>query len=179
MKRHRRRISPNHPCLHRPTSAGRAPAPTPRTLHLIDVDNLLGDPTTTNADDIDLVFRSYRHAARFTDGDHAVVATGHHADHVLAIELAWPQVQHRRARGPDGADLALLEAADWAATSGRFERVVIGSGDRIFLVALDRLRAADIQVEFVARARSLATALAVRARGSIHYLRLPALAPAG
>ncbi len=173
---HNRRppISPNHPSLHRPNRPTTPPATTtPRTLHLVDIDNLLDDPTTTDPGHIDLVIRSYRRVACYAEGDLAVVATGHHAPHVLAVELAWPQAQHCRRRGRDGADLALLEAADWAAATGRFRRVVIGSGDRIFLVALDRLRRADIAVEFVARARSLASAVAVRARGAIGYLPDP------
>jgi hypothetical protein len=161
-----RPISPNHPSMRRPPpAAGRI-----RTLHLIDVDNLLGDPVTTDRRRIDLLFGDYRGVAQFVGGDHAVVATGCNAGHVLAVELGWPQARHCRRSGPDGADLALLEEADWAAASRRYDRVVLGSGDRIFLEALDHLRAADIRVDVVARSRSLARGLAVRARGFVRYL---------
>jgi hypothetical protein len=66
--------------------------------------------------------------------------------------------------------MALLEESEWAAASGRFDRVVIGSGDIIFLDAMDRLRAANIAVDFVSRRRSLSTAISVRANGCIRYL---------
>lgn len=164
-----RRISPNHPSLHRPGRPPRPPRP-PRTLHLVDVDNLLGDPTTTDRASIDLVFRDFREVAGFVEGDHVVVATGRNAAHVLAVELAWPTARHRRQGGPDGADLALLDEAEWAARSLRYGRVVLGSGDRIFLAALDRLRAVDVHVDVVSRARSLARSLAVRAGGHVHLL---------
>jgi hypothetical protein len=167
MSRHRR-ISPNHPSLHRPGQPPRPPRP--RTLHLVDVDNLLGDPTTTDPASIDLVFRDFREVAGFVDGDHVVVATGRNAEHVLAVELAWPTARHCRQGGPDGADLALLDEAEWAARSLRYGRVVLGSGDRIFLAALDRLRAVDVHVDVVSRARGLARALSVRAAGHVHLL---------
>ena len=66
--------------------------------------------------------------------------------------------------------MALLEESEWAASTGRFSRVVIGSGDRIFLHAMDRLRAADITVDFVSRRRTLAGAIATRARGNTRFL---------
>jgi hypothetical protein len=136
----------------------------------VDVDNLLGDPRTTDERRIDLLFREYRRVADFADGDHVVVATGCNSRHVFAVEAAWPSACHRRRAGADGADMALLDEADWAARSRRYDRVVIGSGDRIFLEALDRLRAVDLGVEVVACARSLARAFAERARGHIHLL---------
>ncbi len=141
-----------------------------RTLHLVDVDNLLGDPGCCEGDTISNLFHSYRQVSSFNVGDHVVVATGCNARHALAVELAWPNVCHRRRAGADGADLALLEESEWATAAGRFGRVVIGSGDRIFLDAMDRLRAVDIRVDFVARRRSLASAIAVRARDCIRFL---------
>jgi len=154
--------SPNHPSLHRIAAA--------RTLHLIDVDNLLGDPGCTEPQRISKLFETYRNVSSFAEGDQVVVATGCNAHHVLAVEAAWPSVCHRRRAGQDGADMALLEESEWAADTGRFTRVVIGSGDRIFLHAMDRLRAADITVDFVSLRRTLASAIATRALGNIRYL---------
>ena len=162
--------SRNHPSRHTVGQQAGLAAAGWRTLHLVDADNLLGDPQCTDAAHISSVFAAYRQASAFAPGDHVVVATGCNSQHVLSVELAWPAVCHRRRSGPDGADMALLEESDWAARVGRFRRVVIGSGDRIFLAALDRLRSADITVDVVSRRRSLSSALAVRARGSLHYL---------
>ena len=142
-----------------------------RTLHLIDADNLLGDPTTVDRRLIAATFEEYRRLARYSVEDLTVVATGVNGWHVLEVERAWPNVCHCRRAGRDGADLALLEAARWAASGDRIDRVVIGSGDRIFVVAFDALVAAGVPVEVVARRRSLATALAERANGSVRYLR--------
>ncbi len=155
-------ISPQHPSLHRIAAA--------RTLHLIDADNLLADPDCTEDHRIRTMFESYRQVSSFAKGDQVVVATGCNAPHVLAVEGAWPSVCHRRRAGRDGADMALLEESEWAANTGRFARVVIGSGDRIFLDAMDRLRAVDITVDFVSLRRTLAAAIATRANGHINYL---------
>ena len=142
-------------------------APGGRTLHLVDADNLLGDPTTVDRELIESVFLQYRNASGFRDGDQVVVATGRNGLHVFEVEAAWPGVSHRRRSGADGADLELLEEADWAARSGRFGRVVIGSGDRIFMSAVDVLRSADVVVDVVARPESLATCLALQTRGHV------------
>jgi hypothetical protein len=138
-----------------------------RTLHLVDADNLLGDPGTVDRRLIDLTFERYRRASGYRPGDQVVVATGRNGQHVFEVEAAWPGVLHRRRSGADGADMELLEQADWAASSRRFGRVVIGSGDRIFMVAVDVLRAADVVVDVVSRRASLAAALALQTRGRV------------
>ena len=166
--------SRNHPSRHVLGQREQLAAAGWRTLHLVDADNLLGDPNCTDATHIGSVFAAYRQASAFAHGDHVVVATGCNGQHALSVELAWPSVCHRRRSGPDGADMALLEESQWAAGVGRFRRVVIGSGDRIFLAALDQLRSADITVDVVSRRRSLSSALALRARGSVQYLPEPA-----
>ena len=145
-------------------------APCERTLHLVDADNLLGDPNTVDRMLIRSVFAQYRRAAGFRAGDQVVVATGRNGLHVFEVEAAWPGVLHRRRSGEDGADLELLDEADSASRSGRFGRVVIGSGDRIFIVAFDALRRSDIDVEVVSRTEALASPLAVRATGYVHLL---------
>jgi hypothetical protein len=141
-----------------------------RTVHLIDADNLLGDPATTDRARIEAVFEAYRRAADFRVGDQVILATGCNGAHVLEVELAWPGAEHRRRAGADGADLELLDAAEWLAASQRFDRVVIGSGDLIFCVALDVLRAADIRVDVVARPRSLAQGLRVCAGDGLRWM---------
>jgi hypothetical protein len=140
-----------------------------RTLHLVDVDNLLGDPGTTDDTEIERTLDAYRAASGYRIGDHVLVATHPGAKHAFAIHEAWPGVSHRWRRGKDGADMVLLDAADEAVRSHRYGRVVIGSGDRIFLEAMDRLRRKDVEVAFVSRRRSLARALQVRGM-DIRYL---------
>ena len=140
-----------------------------RALHLVDIDNLLGDPATDDEVEIGWTVHTYKGVASFEEGDHVVVATSPFGRHAFAIGTAWPGAQHLWRKGRDGADLALLEHAAWAMEAGNFDRVVIGSGDRIFLVALEWFEGAGIPVEVVSRRRSLAAALRTRAR-SVRYM---------
>ena len=149
---------------------GVSTTPATRTLHLVDADNLLGDPSSIDPAEIRSTFRRHRFASQFAEGDLAAAATGRNGRHVLEVELAWPGACHRRRSGADGADLELIDQAEWAASSGRFDRVVIASGDRIFIRAFELLRAAEIDVLVVARARSLSAALLARAFGNVRYL---------
>jgi uncharacterized LabA/DUF88 family protein len=69
------------------------------------------------------------------------------------------------------ADNLLVEAAEWAASTRRYDRVVIGSGDGIFVAAFDVLAAAGVSVEVVSRRQALAASLRRRARGCVRALR--------
>jgi len=143
------------------------------TLHLVDIDNLLADPRTVDRAAIHQVFEHYRNVSGYRPGDHVVVATGCNGIHVLEIELAWPGVCHRRKRGADGADLALCAEAEWAAEHGAYDRVVIASGDRVFMLPFQTLLGAGFAVEVVANHRRLAPALAALAHGHIRYFGHP------
>ena len=140
-----------------------------RALHLVDIDNLLGDPATHDENEIGWTIHAYRDVASVVAGDHVVVATSPFGRHALAIGTAWPGVGHVWRKGADGADMALLEEAEWAVATGAFTRVVIGSGDRIFLVALELFEGIGVPVEVVTRRRSAARALCTRAR-SVSFL---------
>ena len=53
-----------------------------RALHLVDIDNLLGDPATDDEDKIGWTIHAYQDLASVVAGDHVVVATspfGRHA----------------------------------------------------------------------------------------------------
>lgn len=129
--------------------APRAPhVPAGRALHLVDLENLMRGPHQSRGV---LGFASslYRAAAPVCSGDHVVVAV----NPALALEagLEWPGARLLSAPGPDGADRALLrqvENADWVAS--RFDRVVIGSGDGIFVRAVEALRVRGVAVGVVA-----------------------------
>jgi hypothetical protein len=154
----------------RPRAVTSPITPSARTLHLIDADNILRCPATTDAVHIRATFEAYRIAASFKSGDHAVVATGCNGHHVLEVELAWPGAQYRRRRGPNGADLELLDALEWAVPSRRYTRVVLGSGDGIFADSIERCLAAGIAVDVVAHRDALSASLARSARGRVVVL---------
>jgi len=134
-----------------------------RTLHLVDVENLVGDPRAATAAAIRATLDAYRRAIRVEPDDLVVLAANPGV--ALNVGLAWPGALLRTARGPDGADLALLDdLRDLTALGGgpsgeRFDRVAIGGGDHIYAPAVRRLTADGTPVVVVSRPESLAFVL--------------------
>ena len=129
---------------------------TKRTLHLIDIENLAG---TGHLDHV-LARRmagAYHTAAGCQVPDLTVVACSHHSGFAVALAFRGASVRWRS--GPDGADLALLEAADELPFEC-FDRLVIGSGDGIFLRLARRAHAKGLIVDVVARAGGISWGLA-------------------
>lgn len=157
------------PARRRSRAARRRSLGAARTLHLVDVDNLLNDPSTTNRLQIATIFDAYRWVAQFRPGDHVVVATGCNGLHVIETELAWPTARHRRRPGVNGADVELLEEIDDAVVEGRYAHVVLGSGDGIFEHGARELRRAGVGVTVVSRPLSLSWRLQ-RAADEVRYL---------
>jgi hypothetical protein len=96
----------------------------------------------------------YKKAAGVLPEDLAVIASN--GKLAMAAGLSWPGALLRIGRGADGADLALLAEAplDWVAS--RFDRVVIGSGDGIFVDLVRQLRLHGRRVTVVGRSGSVA-----------------------
>lgn len=135
--------------------------PKGRTLHLIDAENMMGGPKHEMA----LLSRTlscYRAVARFADSDHGVIGVNPRL-HLMA-KLCWPSVKVESLPGPDGADIVLIQHVanhEWQAD--RYDRLVIGSGDGIFVDVVRVYRRLGMEVEVVARRSSLSHALAVAA----------------
>ena len=135
--------------------------PAGRTLHLVDVENLMGGPTGGLLP-LEDALAQYRSVAPVTSGDHIVIA----ANPALAWKagMAWPTARLLAASGPDGADRALLaEVADTRVIAERFDRVIVGSGDGIFATDAESLRALGIAVGVVAPITGLSRHLYQRA----------------
>jgi hypothetical protein len=80
-----------------------------RTLHLVDIENLIGDPVATRPV-VRATLDQYRGLAEWRPGDHAIVA----ANPGLLRELAFApgfECATRAVRGHDAADLYLLAGA--------------------------------------------------------------------
>jgi len=60
-------ISPNHPSNYRPQVGTPLESSGWRTLHLVDVDNLPGEPGCTEGDRIRSLFDAYRQVSSFGD----------------------------------------------------------------------------------------------------------------
>jgi hypothetical protein len=131
--------------------------PVGRTLHLVDIENLCGGPFAT-LEQLEPSVDAYRRAVAVRPGDHVVIACNRGL--LLEAGLAWPGARLRVGNGPDGADLALLDAAVPDYVASRYDRVVIGSGDGIFADRAHELRSAGLVVAVVSRRESLSARLA-------------------
>ncbi|GGS83529.1 hypothetical protein GCM10010156_47670 [Planobispora rosea] len=123
-----------------------------RSVHLLDVENLVGTPRPATAEVVTLMGHYRRRVpAGFTD--QYVAAVNHGA--LLAVGLALAGIQLLVRSGPDGADEALCEVIRLDHLDDRFERVIIGSGDGIFTDLADWLRRRGVEVVVVSRPDAL------------------------
>ena len=120
-----------------------------RTLHLVDIENLIGaDPKTASIHDVHHAFAQFALTARQRVADLMIVACNPKLVVKVGNTLRGAGRIHPR-KGHDGADLALLDAVDVDLWSQRFDRIVIGSGDHIFTETATCLRAAGLEVVVV------------------------------
>lgn len=130
--------------------------PADRSLHLVDIENLLGDPLAS-PDEIERALAIYRRVAAYRTGDHVYI--GCDARMVPDVHRAWPAAHIRAGRGRDGADLALLAIADVHHIVTRYDRVIVASGDGIFAPMVSELCRCHVRVELVSRRGSLSRRL--------------------
>jgi uncharacterized LabA/DUF88 family protein len=116
----------------------------PRTLHLIDLENLMG--TVRVAEDVHDVWVAYDSTLQLDDADHVVISTGPDLAVVAWFELP-SGVRRVVGRGVNGADLALIEVAlDEDLLLRRYRRLVIASGDGIFTDTARQYRDAGLEI---------------------------------
>ncbi len=129
-----------------PTMNATSPA---RTLHLVDIENLLGGPYATGDEVVD-TFDRYLTRSAWRPGDLVYIA----ANPGLAREFVWRvriECNIHTAHGHDGADLALLAHAAPEFVSRRVGRLVVGSGDHAFISRAVQARHLGVGVVVVAR----------------------------
>lgn len=132
------------PALRSVHRCGRHRKDIPRTLHLIDLENLCpqGQVTTSS---VLRVWNAYLSRVGVVVDDGVVVGVG--AGNAVTAFCALPAgIRRVVGRGPDGADLALLRAADPEWIRARFQRVVVASGDHIFAPLVGELRRLGMSV---------------------------------
>ena len=142
--------------------AGReAYVPAGRTLHLVDLENLMNGPLSGPAA-LENASAAYRAAMPIDEHDHVIVGVNP-ALAVLA-KAEWPSSRLAVRGGPDGADIALLETVKHVNfVASRYDQAVIGSGDGVFEVAVSAYRNCGVPVGVVARASNLAYVLGAAA----------------
>ncbi len=145
---------------------------TTRTLHLVDIENLVGNPFASKRDALDALDR-YLELAGYRDGDQIVVAANPGLIREIGFDLTLPCSLHA-ARGDDGADLILLAQAEPGWVAARFDRLVIGSGDAEFVDAALAVRDLGTPVVVVSRRSSLSGRLQGEGLG-VRILPEPAL----
>ena len=118
-----------------------------RSLHLIDIENLLGDPWLTGPV-VGETYEAALAAGGYRNGDLVYVAANRWMLGELGF-VAHTPCQLLVAHGEDGADLALLAQAPPEWVVKRFDRLVIASGDHIFAARANTVRAKGVLVDVV------------------------------
>ncbi len=129
-----------------------------RRLHLIDIQNILGERHSIATDEEvqSTVERWLTHVGH-REGDHVVIACNPAIGLAAGLAIGGGQLLVRH--GPDGADLALLDWAPIEHIADRFGQVVIGSGDRIFTMFARALRLRGVEVRACTREGSMSRVL--------------------
>lgn len=130
--------------------------PAGRTLHLVDLENLAGG-SSAGAADVDDAFARYERVVRFGRGDHRIVACGRQL--AYAAKDRWRGALVKAAHGVDGADRVLLAEAAPEFVCGRYDRVVVASGDHGFVPLVVALDGLGVDVCVVSRRDALARRL--------------------
>lgn len=122
--------------------------PPGRTLHLIDVENLMGGPLA-GVGALKQASELYRIAAPVRASDHVIVASNPRLACDAGVE--WQAGRLVTGHGPNGADRALLRAVrDLGWVAERYDRIVIGSGDGVFVGTVRALKEYGVAVGVVA-----------------------------
>jgi hypothetical protein len=120
-----------------------------RAMHLVDLENLLGGPWAQRLV-VGRALEQYCAAAGWRRGDIVYIATNPR----LALEFVWDcpiEASIHTACGKNGADLALLAHAAPEFVSRRAGRLVIGSGDGIFIDRALATRELGVEVTVIGR----------------------------
>lgn len=108
-----------------------------RTHNYIDIENLVCRGRLS-ADDV--AWARFRYEAAVSPGDMDLFTVGCDAANAFVVRRVFPGARIVWGRGPNGADLALIEAVHGDMRHGlRTPRVTIGSGDHIFAPLLAEL----------------------------------------
>ncbi len=134
-----------------------------RTLHIIDIENLVGEEHALgDADTFQRVLVDYTEASGMRDDDPVMV--GCHPGLVfVAQETLGQRGQIFARRGENGADLALLGAIDPPFIASRFHLVCLGSGDGIFTPVVFELIELGVLVTVIGRRDHTSGALSAAA----------------
>jgi hypothetical protein len=146
-----------------------------RRIHLVDVENLVGHAHLAR-EDVARCADAYRGLGVL--GPRDLVVVGCHPAERLAVGLGWGgPLRIVGRRGPDGADLALMDVLAHERVDRRFADLVIASGDGAFAEPVRRLARRGLRVTVVAPVRSVGRRL--RSVAGLALVPFPVLGRAG
>ena len=131
-----------------------------RSLHLVDIENLLSDPFCEDTRYIEATISDYKHVSEWRAGDQVLVAANRWLSKKLAFSLQNWTCRLFTAQGPDGADLRLLEEGAQEKLLARFDQLIIGSGDGIFAEVAAAGKKLGLKSMTISRASDLSRKLA-------------------
>jgi len=129
----------------------------PQTLFLIDPENLAGGAFPDRGV-VETAMAEFDVLAGHREGDLAYLAANRWLIRRICFDPPFPWVT-RSVQGRDAADRALLSLApvEWVC-GGRFDRLVIGSGDHAFVPLATAAQRAGVAVTVIGRQGSIAKA---------------------
>ncbi len=138
-----------------------------RTLHLMDIENLVGFARPSELE-VQTCLEHYADLVDTSGPNQLIVACNHGAAHAVGCCLGEsPRLLVRS--GADGADYALLDVLSYENVEHRFGHLVIASGDGIFASRVAEITSMGIPVTVVARRESLAPRLRLAATEVIFF----------
>lgn len=142
-----------------------------RELHLIDIENVLGDPRFT-AENVARFRTTYLEQMHPAADAQFVIATSSRESQ-FDVAAGWPGARTMFRLGHDGADYALISVALDENIAARYSKVVFATSDQIFADVVTTLRRDGLNVAVVAGSSSVSRNLAASAAGNLHHLSSP------
>jgi hypothetical protein len=136
---------------------------TRRTVHLVDLENVVGGSHLTESA-VRQACAAYIRCGIVAPGDHVIVATSHH--NLLAAGFGWPNARHLVRSGPNGADLALQEVMAHERLEHRFGACILLTGDGGFAHPVAALIGRGLPVKVIAPIGRMSAALKLAATAS-------------
>lgn len=125
-----------------------------RCLFVIDIENIKGKAILTEEDAV-AVKTEIESEFKIGESDLVLIGTSH-KNNFLSAKLAWPGAQHCFKPGHNGADIALIDAAEiHLAKPVTFQEVVLFSGDGIFTSLMRKVRENGIKGSVVSLANQI------------------------
>lgn len=131
-----------------------------RTVHLVDLENVLGSGHLTDAAAA-YGHRAYRALGVVAPGDLVIVGVSHH--NLMAAWYSWPGVRFLARSGVNGADLALQQVMACEDLETRFGAAVLVSGDGGFAESVASLIGRGLPVGVIAPAGRVSAKLRMAA----------------